>query len=187
MTMRTWALLLCCVLFSAPALARDESLYQLKMPLRDASGTTVGLDVFRGRPVLVSMFYGTCPAACPMLVERIRAVEALLDPATREDVRVLLVSFDAARDTPQLLTALARAHGVDEPGWKLTAASDADARTLAAVLGVRYRHLPGGEFEHNARLVLVEPDGHIGAAVDAFETPPDQLAALVTKAAAPRR
>ena len=52
------------------------SLYDLALRLRTADDRTVGLDVARGHVVLVSMFYGTCPAACPVLVEEIDRVLA---------------------------------------------------------------------------------------------------------------
>ena len=49
----------------APAEARGPSIYELGSTLRDEKGQTRGLDAFRGHPVLVTMFYGSCATACP--------------------------------------------------------------------------------------------------------------------------
>jgi protein SCO1/2 len=91
---------------------RGESVYQLAGSLRDQTGARVGLDVFRGHPVLVSMFYASCPDACPLLIEEIRQFESTLPVSVRADLRVLLVSLDPARDTPEALHRLARVRAI---------------------------------------------------------------------------
>lgn len=131
------------------------SLYDLQLPLTAQTGAAIRLDVDRGHPTLVSMFYGSCAAACPALIDRIGRT---LDEAHAADARVLLVSFDPARDTPAHLAALAREHHLDSR-WTLAAASPTDARTLAAVLGIKYRVLQDGEFFHTSVVVALDRDG----------------------------
>src|SRR5262245_12560894 len=62
-----------------------ESIYALQLDLIDQDGMRVPLDAFRGHPVIIAMFYGTCPAACPMLTSDIKAIEARLSPGERSD------------------------------------------------------------------------------------------------------
>jgi cytochrome oxidase Cu insertion factor (SCO1/SenC/PrrC family) len=50
---------------------RADSIYELSAVLVDQGGTRVGLDLFRGHPVLISMFYASCGDACPLLVAEI--------------------------------------------------------------------------------------------------------------------
>lgn len=150
---------------SAPSHGTGPSLYDLSLPLTSASGDRIAFDVDRGHPTLVSMFYGSCPAACPLLIEAIGRTLDQLPPAARDDVRVVLVSFDPARDTPDRLRALARTHRLDGR-WTLAAASDADARTLAAVLGIRYRAVAGGQFVHTTAIVALDRDGRAMARLD---------------------
>jgi len=66
----------------------SQSIYQLEAVLTNQSGAQHGLDVFAGQPVLVTMFYGSCPAACPLLVDTLRAVERAAPPAQRQRLRV---------------------------------------------------------------------------------------------------
>src|SRR5689334_8070472 len=47
------------------------SIYDLPVQLVTATGAHVGLDVDRGQPVLVAMFYASCTVACPLLVSEV--------------------------------------------------------------------------------------------------------------------
>ena len=43
----------------------ETSIYHLDVTMTDQQGTAVSLDAFRGHPVVISMFYATCPNVCP--------------------------------------------------------------------------------------------------------------------------
>jgi protein SCO1/2 len=136
-----------------------DSLYQVRVMLVAQSGAHEGLDRYRGHPTLVSMFYGSCPASCPMLITSLQVYEKQLTPTAQARLRVLLVSFDPVRDTPPRLSALAHEHGADLSRWAFTSASDTDARKIAALLGVQYRPLPDGSFDHSLLITLLDRDG----------------------------
>lgn len=136
-----------------------ESLYQLKLDLTDQTNTHVGLDTFHGRPVLITMFYGSCQYVCPLTISTLQSTEAALEPGVREQLRVLLVSLDSDNDTPEILADVARKHNVDTSRWKLVRAAARDVRQLAAVLGVRFRKLPEGGFNHSTVIALLDADG----------------------------
>jgi len=138
-----------------------DSIYQLGAQLTTQTGNTTGIDLYRGHPTLISMFYGSCPAACPMLISAMQAYESHLDKKSRARLRVLLVSFDAARDTPQQLDRLARLHHTDPARWTFASAAEPDARRIAVSLGLSYRRLPGGEFEHSLLITLLDSRGRI--------------------------
>jgi len=147
----------------APAAVPTDSLYQLHAQLTTQKAAIADLDVYRGHPTLISMFYGSCPAACPMLITAMQAYESRLDEGSRARLRVLLVSFDSARDTPPQLDRLAKLHRADPARWTFTSASEADARRIAALLGVTYRRLPAGDFDHSLLITLLDGDGRIAA------------------------
>jgi protein SCO1/2 len=147
----------------APAAIDGPSLYALHPVLRDQDGARVDLDLFRGHPVLVSMFYGSCPSACPLLVSNVARVDAQLPAAVRARTRVVLVSFDAEHDGPDALRAVAARHHLDLDRWRLAAAPDDDARELAAALGIAYRRLPAGGFAHTSVITALDGEGRIVA------------------------
>ncbi len=158
--------------------ASGESIYLLQTTLVDQDGAKVPLDVYRGHPVIIAMFYGTCPSACPTLTRKIKDIEASLSPEQRAKVRVLMISFDPERDTPAALSALAAKHHLDPARWKLTAATESGAREIAAILGVEYRKTEEGEFSHSAPITLL--DGR-GVVVTKMESPADSTDELLRK------
>lgn len=140
-----------------------DSVYQLDASLNDQTGHTIKLDVARGQPVLVSMFYTSCQFVCPMLVDAARDTLSRLSDDERRRVKVLLISFDPARDTPAKLQAMARERSLDAPQWTLARTDAATARKIAALLRFQYRALPDGEFNHSAELILLDAEGRVAA------------------------
>jgi protein SCO1/2 len=159
------ALLMCAL--SAPAIARDSdppgSLYHLEAALTNQAGESHGLDVYRGHPVLIAMFYGSCPATCPLIIDTLRATERELTAVQRANVRVLLISIDPDRDTTAALSALAVSRHVDTTRWAMARTDEASVRKIAALLNVQYRKLPGGDFNHSTVIALLSPDGELQA------------------------
>jgi len=135
----------------------EPSIYDLELRLRDANNHDVGLDIQRGHPVLITMFYASCPVACPVLIDELGRIASELPPAVQADLRIVLVSFDP-RDTPAVLSELAATRKLDAR-WTLAGASEIDARTLAAVLGFKYRKLANGDYFHGATIVALDADG----------------------------
>jgi protein SCO1/2 len=165
--MKKLAALLLALLFAVDVTAREsdppESLYQLDARLTDQAGQARGLDLYRGSPVLVTMFYGSCQATCPLIIDTLRSTERGLPPAQRAKLRVLLVSFDPERDTPEALGRIAATRHIDTSRWTL-ASTDADTvRDIAALLDLQYRKLPSGEFSHATVIALLSPRGEIEA------------------------
>jgi protein SCO1/2 len=144
------------------------SIYPISASLVNQRGDRVGLDVDRGHPVIIAMFYGSCPSVCPLILSDVKRIDASLKPRARENVRVLLVSFDGAHDTPAELARIARERGLDGARFTLASGSDDDVRTIAAALGVTYRALPEGGFSHDSVITTLDRDGRPTARVDQF-------------------
>jgi protein SCO1/2 len=139
-----------------------NSIYQFKPPLTDQNGSAFDIAALRGGPVLVSMFYSSCEMVCPMVFETIHLTLQALPAGERERVRVLMVSFDPARDSVAVLKQTSEAHHCDAR-WTLARTDEASARKLAALLGVQYRRLASGEFNHSSTIELLDADGRIAA------------------------
>jgi protein SCO1/2 len=151
---------------AAPAVAGDlpaGSLWRTEGEWVDATGAARSLSSLRGHPVLAAMIFTRCAAACPRIVEDMRAIEAALPPGRRARVRFLLASMDPDRDTPERLGAFARERGLELSRWTLVRAGPEDVRTLAAALGVRYERLESGDFAHSNRITLLDAGGVVAA------------------------
>lgn len=136
-----------------------ESVYQVGARLQTADGGWRSMVSLADRPVILAMFYSSCTSVCPILVPQMQRIEAALGAAERSHVRFVLVSLDSVADTPDRLAAFASAHHLDQPGWIVARASATDVRSLAAVLGVRYRQLPDGSFNHSTAVTLLDERG----------------------------
>ena len=152
-------------LLSLPVAAADRSasLYQMHEKLLSQDGKAIDLDVYRGKKVLVTMFYGSCPATCPLIIDTLRAIEKKVDDADRAHLRVLLVSIDPEHDTPASLRQLADTRRIDTARWTLAHADAAAVRRIAAALNVQYKKLPDGQFSHSTVISALDADGKIAA------------------------
>ena len=166
----------------APPLPGD-SIYQLPLPLTDSQGQTRDWRTLRGKPRLVSMFYTSCQYICPLIIESGKAVERQLTPAQQKRLGVMLVSMDPARDNPAALKKVVDQRKLDLTRWTLAAPPADDVRAVAGVLGIRYRQLADGEFNHSSMLILVDANGRILARTEKIGTQPDpDFVAAVRKA-----
>ena len=140
-----------------------DSVYQLDVPLSDQAGHAAHLADWRGKPVLITMFYTSCQFVCPRIIETMKHTEQALPGAWRGKVPALLVTFDPARDDIATLRETAVARGLDAPTWTLARTDARNVRKLAAALGIQYRELPGGDFNHTSAVFLLDADGRIAA------------------------
>lgn len=169
----------------APALP-DDSVYQLPLQLTDQQARTFDWRARRGKPQLVSMFYTSCQYICPLIVDSGKAIERNLSPAEQKRLGILLISMDPARDNPAALNAVVAKRKLDPARWTLAAPPADDVRAVAGVLGMRYRKLEDGEFNHTTALILLDAEGRVLARTEQVGSKPDPVfLAAVHQAAAP--
>jgi len=140
-----------------------DSVYNLPLRLTTQEGQQQMLSARRGRPQLVTMFYTSCQMVCPLIIDSMRLTRNALDPAVRSRIDLLAVSFDPARDDVATLRSYADRRRLDPRIWTLARAEPAQVRRLSGVLGLQYRQLPDGEFNHSSELILLDAEGRIAA------------------------
>jgi protein SCO1/2 len=123
------------------------------------------------------------PTACPLLIDSGKGVEHALSAAERAQLRLLYLSIDPARDDTKKLAALAAKRKLDPARWTLARTDEAGVRRTAAVLGVRYRKLANGEFNHSSVLILLDRDGRVWRARRNWARCPDPAFVAKVKAA----
>lgn len=131
--------------------------------LLDVQGRPIRLSALRGRAVLLSFIYTSCPAACPLLTQRMALLQASLRGAGVFPSRVafLSVTVDPVRDSGAGLARYAKGFGADPGGWRFLREAPERLRPVLAAYDEWTRHLPGGELDHPARLYLLDPQGRI--------------------------
>jgi protein SCO1/2 len=138
-----------------------DSVYQLNVPLTDQNGLEFQLDARRGKPLLITMFYSSCQFVCPRIIDALKRTEQSLTPAERSRVPILAVTFDPERDDLAALKSVIDDHRLDPANWTVARTDPATVRKFAAALGIKYRALANGDFNHTSVLILLDADGRI--------------------------
>jgi protein SCO1/2 len=138
----------------------DRSIYQLDSLWTTDSGAQTNLAALRGRIQVITIFFANCQAACPLLVNDMKRIEAALPPEAREHVGFVLVTFDPDRDTPEALRAYRNRQGLAQ-NWTLLRGKPEDVQELAVVLGLKYKKDLQGQFAHSNVITILSPEGEI--------------------------
>jgi len=165
-----------------------DSVYQSTAQLTDAQARRFAWSEQRGRARLVSMFYTTCRFVCPMIVDGAKSIQQSLTEEERARLGVTLISLDSKRDTPQVLARMQKERDLDRARWTLATPDPKDVRAIAGLLGIRYRELADGEFNHTTVLVLLDADGRMIARTERVGGLPDpSFLAAVRRTLGPQR
>lgn len=187
-----FSLWLSAIAAASPAVAADlprKSVYQLDVALTDQDGRPSqwrdAANSAKG-PRIVGMFYSRCDYVCPMLFEAVKNIEASLPVEARQRLQVGLITLDPARDDSAALRKTALQRAGDPVRWHLYRTQAAEVRKLAGVLGVQYRQLSNGEFNHSTLMILLDAQGvELARTENIAKTDPVFLKAVVKATAKP--
>ena len=131
--------------------------------LVDQDGEPWTLARARGEPALLFFGFTTCAHTCPMVLSRLRAAD--------DDVHIVLVTVDPARDTPERLSGWLSAFGPPITG--LTG----DPQVLAQVRDAygAWVSTAGGDLTHSGVVYGIDRRGQLRVVLDP-EAPLDDLA-----------
>jgi protein SCO1/2 len=135
------------------------------LALVGADTRPLGSEFFRGRWTLVFFGFTQCPDLCPTTLGLLaQATRQLTDLPAAEQPRVLFVSLDPQRDTPQLVGDYVRFFDARFVGATGTPQAVADAATAFAVPFAKVS-LPDGGYtiDHGSGVFIVGPSGGIEA------------------------
>lgn len=146
---------------ASPPAFSDKSLYQLDSVWNSADGGQFKLAELKGKPQVVTMFFARCELACPVLIHDVKRIEAALPPELRGEVGFVLVSFDSERDTPEALRAYRQRQELNASTWTLLQGKSDDVLELGALLGIKFKKDPQGQFAHSNVITVLNPAGEI--------------------------
>ncbi|WP_116135630.1 SCO family protein [Trinickia diaoshuihuensis] len=134
----------------------------LAFKLTEDTGNNVTATAYRGQTTLVYFGYTHCPDVCPETMARLMQVLAKLPAHDASQVRILFISVDPARDTPQSLHAYVGAF--DAAHIRGLTGTDAQVESLAKRYRVAYqmeKRDPNGSYEvtHSSAVYVFDRDG----------------------------
>jgi len=159
-----------------------DSLHHVDVSIETSRGEVTPFARNDGRARIVTMFYASCPMACPLTIDTLRRIDADLTEQQRARLGVLLLSLDPEHDTPAALREVAARRHIDDKRWTLGRLSPGDTRKLGAALGIQYRKLDNGDFDHASVLILLDPQGRVLARSGGMGVPDPEFIRAVKKA-----
>jgi protein SCO1/2 len=139
--------------------------------LTDQDGHTARLSDLRGKLVLMTFGFTHCPNICPTTLANLAAIRQGLPPADRDRIRVLFISVDPSRDTPQVLKEYVGFYARGFTG--LTGSAD-DIAKVAKDYGAYYEAVLQDSqissnyytINHSAYVYLIDPGGRFAVLYD---------------------
>jgi len=139
-------------------LPQSRSLPELSLTNQD--GQTVAVDQLKDQWSLLFFGYTFCPDICPATLAQLRQLQGQLPPETLAKLRIVLVTVDPHRDTPEQLKKYL---DYFDAGFIGLTGEEATIQKLAN--GVSIPFIPADTskenytVDHSGNLVLIGPDG----------------------------
>ena len=176
---------------NAPADKPLPALFALPdFSLTERSGDTVTRATLAGKVWIADFIFTTCPGPCPRMTRRMAGLQTAL--ADLPDLRLVTITVDPKRDTPERLKEYAAKYGAEPQRWLfLTGDREAiyrlstDGFKLAAIVEQDEVQSTDHPILHSTRFVLVDREGQVRAYYDGTsEKDMERLAADARRLAA---
>lgn len=139
-------------------LPQSRNLPDLTMTNQD--GQPVQIDELKDKWTLLFFGYTYCPDICPTTLAQLRQIKSELPQSSLSKLRVVLISVDPERDTPQQLKQYLGYFDKDFVGLTATVP---DIQKLANGVSIPFipadTRKPGYTVDHSGNLALLGPDG----------------------------
>jgi protein SCO1/2 len=139
----------------------DNSVYQHGLNWNNELNKKVSLGDLKGHNVVMAMIFASCTYACPLIVNDMRKVEASIPGSEKADVKFVLVSIDPERDSPKVLLDYSKRQNLDLSRWELLTGDKNDIRSLAALLGFKYKKNDNGDYVHSNLINVLNKKGEL--------------------------
>ena len=150
--------------------------------LTNQDGKVVTEAALRGKWSLVFFGYTYCPEVCPLTLQSLARTQDLLGDKA-EQVQIVFITVDPARDTPANLKAYLASHGFPRGVTGLTGTqAQIDAVLKAYRAEATRKDVSGGyDFSHTAYVYLMNPQGEFAEPLS-IELGPEKNAGLIRDA-----
>ena len=159
-----------------------------RLSLTNQDGKRFTFDDYRGKALAVTFIYRECPLPefCIKMSKQFSdmANQIAADPEAKEKIRLLSVSFDPERDTPEKLKQYGQGYlGPDANDdftiWQLAVGSDKEVRDVADFFGLKYEKDENDktQFNHSLVTAVISPDGKVTRVFSGGRWTPDEVLA----------
>ncbi len=149
--------------------------------MTDSHGHAFDSKQLAGKVWVVDFIYTNCPGPCPRMTSQMHRVEQQVK--NDEDVRLVSISVDPARDAPPVLNAFAQRFGGPTDKWVFLTGSPATVHLLAHDVF----HVGDiiSNMDHSTKFMVVDKHGELRGYYSTFDE--DGIPAILRDVAALRR
>jgi protein SCO1/2 len=117
------------------------------------------LSSVRGKVVLVTFIYTTCPDICPLLTAKFADIQRKFKSEGRNDHFLLSITTDPEVDTPKVLKSYGQRFEADFHSWAFLTGDKKDLSEVWRSFGVYVRKRGKGLIEHTGLTTLIDRQG----------------------------
>jgi protein SCO1 len=132
--------------------------------LTTQSGDKLSSSDLKGKVFLVSFIFTTCNGTCPATTHRMGQIQEELKSRgffKNDRVRLLSISLDPTRDSPEVLKGYMKLYDADPEHWSfLTGQADQVAGVVKS-WGMWAKPAANGQLDHPSRIFLVDSESRI--------------------------
>lgn len=126
--------------------------------LLDQDGKPFRITSARGKIILVTFVFTTCPDVCPLLTAKFASIQRGLEQRKMKDYLLLSITTDPERDTPSALKSYAQGFKADFGHWRFLTGSEQDLAKVWQAFGVTVRK-SGEQVQHTTLTTLIDRHG----------------------------
>jgi protein SCO1/2 len=127
--------------------------------LTDQDEQPFSLQSWRGRVIVVTFGYTTCPDVCPLLAAHLAVIQQEIPAVDRSRTGLLFITTDPSHDRPAVLQAYGTRLGADFSTWKFLTGSIEDLTPVWRAFAVAVKTLGPGQVDHTALTTIVDREG----------------------------
>jgi protein SCO1/2 len=114
----------------------------------------------RGKLILVTFIFTTCPDVCPLLTAKLAAIQRTLEENKFRNYFLLSITTDPERDTAPALKQYARHFKADFHNWAFLTGSPQELAKVWKLFGINVTKNESGQVQHTSLTTLVDSQGN---------------------------
>ncbi|MFQ5915837.1 MAG: SCO family protein [Nitrospinota bacterium] len=125
--------------------------------LIDQNGRPFSLSKQKGKAILLTFIFTSCPDLCPLITAKMAGVAGRLGPEA--PLHLVSITTDPEVDRPEVLLAYARRFAADSGKWSFLTGAKRVMEQIWRAYGVSVAPISKGLVNHNYVLALIDANG----------------------------
>lgn len=127
--------------------------------LTDQDGRPFQFAAARGKVILVTFVFTTCPDVCPLFTANFAAIQRQLEGRKVKDYLMLTITTDPERDSAAVLKDYAGRFKADFKHWSFLTGTRAELSKVWKFFGVNVTKTKSGQVQHTSFTTLIDRQG----------------------------